>query len=94
MVIIRSAIHLLLNLIVPGLAARWAFAERWKAAWGIMVLTLVVDLDHLLADPIYDPERCGIGFHPLHSFPSQAVQASVFSNTWKECSPCSFKLEP
>lgn len=28
----------------------------------------MVDLDHLLAIPIYDPNRCGIGFHPLHSY--------------------------
>ena len=32
-----------------------------------MLLTMVVDLDHLLATPVYDPDRCGIGFHPLHS---------------------------
>ena len=30
--------------------------------------TMAVDLDHLLADPIYDPGRCSIGFHPLHSW--------------------------
>lgn len=35
-----------------------------------MVLTMVVDLDHLLANPIYDPNRCSINFHPLHSFPA------------------------
>ena len=28
---------------------------------------MVIDVDHLLADPIYDPDRCSIGFHPLHS---------------------------
>ena len=33
-----------------------------------MVLTMLIDLDHLIADPIYDPNRCGIGFHPLHSY--------------------------
>ena len=31
-----------------------------------MVATMLVDLDHLLAEPIYDPQRCSIGFHPLH----------------------------
>ena len=35
-----------------------------------MVLTMVVDLDHLLASPIYDPNRCSINFHPLHSYPA------------------------
>ena len=29
---------------------------------------MVIDLDHLLANPVYDPLRCGIGFHPLHSY--------------------------
>jgi len=28
---------------------------------------MVIDLDHLLADPIYDPNRCSLGFHALHS---------------------------
>lgn len=33
-----------------------------------MIATMAVDLDHLLANPIYDPNRCSIGFHPLHSY--------------------------
>ena len=33
-----------------------------------MTLIILVDLDHLLTTPIYDPDRCGIGFHPLHKF--------------------------
>ena len=33
-----------------------------------MILTMVVDLDHLMANPIYDPNRCSINFHPLHSY--------------------------
>jgi hypothetical protein len=32
-----------------------------------MVLTLLVDLDHLLAVPVYASDRCSIGFHPLHA---------------------------
>jgi len=32
-----------------------------------MMLTMLVDLDHLLANPIYDAARCSIGFHPLHT---------------------------
>jgi len=32
-----------------------------------MMSTMFVDLDHLLADPIYDPNRCSVGFHPLHN---------------------------
>jgi len=28
----------------------------------------VIDVDHLLADPIFDPNRCSIGFHLLHGW--------------------------
>lgn len=28
---------------------------------------MLVDVDHLLADPIFFPGRCSIGFHVLHS---------------------------
>jgi len=67
---IRPIIHLLLHFIVPGIVAKLSFGERWKSAWLIMVLTIIVDLDHLLANPIYDPNRCSIGYHPLHSYPA------------------------
>ena len=42
------------------------FRSYLISAYLLMIATMVVDLDHLLADPIYDPSRCSIGFHPLH----------------------------
>ena len=33
-----------------------------------MIATMLVDLDHLLADPIFSLNRCSINFHPLHSY--------------------------
>ncbi len=33
-----------------------------------MIATMLIDLDHLLADPIFDPDRCSINFHPLHTY--------------------------
>ena len=33
-----------------------------------MLATMLVDLDHLLAEPLFDPTRCSIGYHPLHSY--------------------------
>lgn len=38
-----------------------------------MLLMMAVDLDHLLANPTFDPLRCSIGFHPLHSYPMIAA---------------------
>ena len=65
---IQSLFHLSLHLLLPVVAARFLFRNQWKMAWLIMALTMVVDLDHLLANPVYDPNRCSIGFHPLHSY--------------------------
>ncbi len=34
---------------------------------------MLIDLDHLLATPIFSPNRCSITFHPLHSYYAIAV---------------------
>jgi membrane-associated PAP2 superfamily phosphatase len=68
-----AALHLILHAAVPGAVAFLFFRPRWRRAWLIMLATMLVDLDHLLADPIYDPGRCSIGFHPLHGYPAIAV---------------------
>ena len=59
-------VHLALHFIVPAIIARYRYSKRWGAVYVMMMATMVVDLDHLLADPIYDPNRCSIGFHPMH----------------------------
>lgn len=28
---------------------------------------MAVDVDHIFADPLFEPMRCGIGYHPLHT---------------------------
>ena len=60
-------IHYFLHLVFPILFAKLFFKARWMKAYLLMLATMLVDLDHVLADPIYDPSRCSIGFHPLHS---------------------------
>jgi hypothetical protein len=66
-------VHLILHFMIPVVLARFAFPDRWKRLSFIMVLTMMVDLDHFLANPVFDPLRCSIGFHPLHSY--QAIAA-------------------
>lgn len=29
---------------------------------------MLIDLDHFLANPVFNPNRCSINFHPLHSY--------------------------
>ncbi len=45
-------------------------SKHWLRNLFILWATMLVDLDHLLANPIFDPDRCSIGFHPLHSYPA------------------------
>jgi Family of unknown function (DUF6122) len=65
--ILQFITHYGLHLVFPALLAYWVFRSFWKKAWLIMVVTMLVDLDHLFANPIFDPNRCSIGFHLLHS---------------------------
>jgi hypothetical protein len=74
---LRPILHLGLHIIVPGTMARLLFPDRWKTAWLLMLSAMMIDLDHVLANPIYDPNRCGINFHPLHSIPAIIVYAVV-----------------
>lgn len=64
---LQFLVHYSLHFLAPGVIAFLFFRSQWKRAWLIMLATMLVDLDHLLATPIFDPERCSIGFHPLHS---------------------------
>jgi hypothetical protein len=59
-------LHLLLHFGVPAIVVGVFFRQYWYEAYGLMMITMLVDLDHLLANPIYDATRCSIGFHPLH----------------------------
>jgi len=70
---LRTAVHMALHILAPAAVARIGFSDRWKKAWTIMVATMAVDLDHLLAAPVFDPNRCSIGFHPLHTWPAMAL---------------------
>lgn len=71
----RALLHLALHALVPlGVARRFAPAPWWRA-FLIMMATMIVDLDHLLANPLYDPDRCSLGFHPLHTAAPIAIYA-------------------
>ena len=61
-------IHYSLHFFLPLIIAILFFKKEWKKVYVIMMLTMLVDLDHLLADPIYQADRCSINFHPLHSY--------------------------
>ncbi len=68
MSVIQPILHYSLHFLFPFLIAWIFFREKWLKAGLIMVSTMLVDLDHLLANPIFDPNRCSINFHYLHTY--------------------------
>lgn len=65
--VLRHVVHYTNHFVIPFAIAHFVWRDRRWAAGMIMVSTILIDLDHLMADPIFDPNRCSIGFHPLHT---------------------------
>ena len=65
---LKFIIHYGLHFIVPLGIAYFFFKDKWKIVYLIFICSMLVDLDHLLANPIFDKNRCSINFHPLHSY--------------------------
>lgn len=65
---LKFTIHYSLHFIVPLIIAFLFFRDRWKTVYLIFLFSMIVDLDHLLANPIFKENRCSINFHPLHSY--------------------------
>ena len=64
----QQALHYFLHLGFPLVIAFVFYKNNVGRAYLILLLTMLVDLDHLFATPVYDAHRCSIGFHPLHSY--------------------------
>lgn len=70
MTFLQPILHYFFHLGFPLLVALLFFKDRWKLAYSIFLLTMLVDLDHLMAIPLFDACRCSINFHPLHTWPA------------------------
>lgn len=64
----KALVHYGIHFLLPVAIGYFFYRERRTEAILILLGGLLIDLDHLLASPIFDPERCSIGFHPLHSY--------------------------
>ncbi|MEH1008549.1 DUF6122 family protein [Winogradskyella sp. ECml5-4] len=70
---LQSFVHYGIHFGLPLAIAILFYKKYWIKAYCIMILGILIDLDHLLANPIFDPIRCSINFHPLHSYYAIAV---------------------
>lgn len=64
----QTLIHYFLHFGAPVLIALIFFKKEWRITYILFLTTTLVDLDHLIALPIFDPNRCSIDFHPLHTY--------------------------
>lgn len=63
----QTVTHYFLHFGAPFLFSLLFFNKKWKKVYTIFILSMLIDLDHLLATPIFDPARCSVNYHPLHS---------------------------
>lgn len=65
---LRHVLHYGIHFLVPILIALLFYRDRKVRVALILLAGILLDIDHVFADPIFDPNRCSIGFHPLHSY--------------------------
>ncbi|TCK66704.1 hypothetical protein DFQ05_1978 [Winogradskyella wandonensis] len=70
---LQSITHYGIHFLGPLIVALLFFKNQWKTAFIIMVLGILIDVDHLLATPIFDANRCSINYHVLHTFYAIAI---------------------
>lgn len=76
--LLKNLVHYGLHFLFPIVIAYIFYRSHWKKASLILLFTMLVDIDHVFATPIFDPSRNSIGFHYLHTLPAIAVYAVVF----------------
>jgi hypothetical protein len=65
---LRFFIHYGIHFLVPIAIGFLLFKENRLRITILLLSAIVIDIDHLIANPIFDPNRCSINFHPLHSY--------------------------
>ena len=73
-------IHFSGHYLLPVAIAYASYGSSWKNAAKVMLSSNLVDADHILAKPIYDPDRCSIRNHPLHSIPAIGIYSVMSFN--------------
>ena len=71
----RELLHYGIHFLVPVLIGILWYPQNRLRAVVILLSGMLIDLDHLLADPVFDPGRCSIGYHPLHTYPAIGIYA-------------------
>ncbi|MFZ3565047.1 DUF6122 family protein [Tenacibaculum finnmarkense] len=69
----QTVVHYFLHFGFPFFIGYFFFRKEWKKVVLILISTMLVDLDHLFATPIFQENRCSFGFHILHTYYAMAL---------------------
>ena len=73
----KFIVHYGFHFLVPLAISIFFYKKSWKLVYLLFIGTMLLDLDHLLANPIFDSSRCSINFHPLHTFYAIGVYTTM-----------------
>ncbi len=76
----RFILHYGIHFLLPILIGLLFFKKQQWVVIIILLCGILIDVDHLLANPVYDPDRCSLGYHPLHSYWIMPVYLLLFVN--------------
>ncbi|WP_276390142.1 DUF6122 family protein [Eudoraea chungangensis] len=75
---LRFILHYGFHFIVPIAVGLFFYRKNTVLVVTILLSAIIIDMDHLWADPVFDPNRCSINFHPLHSYLAIGVYFVLF----------------
>ncbi|NER12138.1 hypothetical protein GWK08_01675 [Leptobacterium flavescens] len=76
---LRFFIHYGFHFIFPFLIAYVFYRKKYFRTYLILISGILIDIDHLWASPVFDPDRCSVGFHFLHSYPLILLYVVLFA---------------
>ncbi|NAS29864.1 hypothetical protein GTQ40_02665 [Flavobacteriaceae bacterium R38] len=76
---LRFIVHYGIHFLFPFLISYLFFKKDFLKIGFLLLLGMLIDFDHLLATPVFDANRCSIGFHPLHSYIAIGIYAILFA---------------
>ena len=65
---LRFWIHYGIHFLLPIIIGLYFYKEHRLQIILILLAGILIDVDHLWANPIFDPNRCSINFHFLHTY--------------------------
>lgn len=79
---LRLSIHYGIHFFLPLAIALFFYKPKLLKVYFIFLLGFLIDLDHLVATPVFSPDRCSINYHFLHSY--LAISIYILAIFWKK----------